>query len=92
MGRRDKGVVGALAPVVSVSREFKMVQDCAHVMCPSFSKVSHSYFLGSLLNKSGHPARSARKVRPLFEIAKHLAVRILRVKCAKIVRDLAKWS
>ena len=90
-----RGGAGSRAAVPTVSRGCKMAHERRYVSCPSCSKVFHSCFLHTLLNKFGPSVASVRKVylfRPLFEIAKPLAARMLRVKFAKIARHLAKWS
>ena len=84
-GRKDGPWGGRVRPGC------KMARGRRYVSCPSFPKGAPSYFLGILLNKFGHRVASARKVG-LFEIAKPLAARMLRVKSAKNVRHLAKWS
>ena len=49
----EKAAVGALAVVASMSRGRKMAKNRPYVVCPSFNKVSYSYFLGILLNQLG---------------------------------------
>ena len=49
----ENGGVGALAAVASVSCGRKMANNRACLFCPSFHKVSYSYFLVILLNKLG---------------------------------------
>ena len=62
MRRVVRGAAGALAAVVSVSCDYKMVTNHPLVVCPSFNKASHSYFGDILLNKSGLWVALARKV------------------------------
>ncbi len=49
----EKAAVGAHAAVASVSRGRKMAKSRPYVVCPSFNKVSYSYFLDILLNQLG---------------------------------------
>ena len=57
-----RGGAGRRAAVPTVSRGCKMAHERRYVSCPSFRKGAHSYFLHTLLNKSGLLVASARKV------------------------------
>ena len=94
MRRREKGVLGALAAMVSVSGGSQLIN--RRFVCLSYT-LSRSWriFFGHFTKQTrplGSLGAQGTPFLPLFEIAKPLAVRMLRVKSPQNTCDLAKWS
>ena len=92
--RREKGVLGALAAMVSVSGGSQLIN--RRFVCLSYTLSRSWRIIFADLTEQTRPFGSlgaqGTPFLPLFEIAKLLAARILRVKSAQNTRDLGKVS